>query len=414
MKNRYFNLYSTLGIVILFLSLIATLSFAQKISDTESEQEKSNVEEIIVVCKTHFDIGFTHTVDELIPYYRTTMIDNALEVMEESKQLPPEQQFIWTAPGWVMNKVLGDWDGQSVVRKQKLEQSFRSGRFVTHALPFTYHSDIMSPEEFARGMVYSSEVSKKYGLPIPRAAKLTDVPSHSNSLATGLAHSGVKFLHIGCNWPSGSVDYPGLFWWEGPDGSRVLTMYSSIYSSCTALWPESWGGNKGEDHPGVIGTNFLPPKDWPHKVWLAILVTPDNTGPPSAQALKPLFDEVAEKMPGVKIRMGKMEDFANAILSSGDELPVIKKEAPDTWIHGVMSDPRGMKMYRNLQTQALAAEALNTHLQILDQPVKNSSKPLTKPMNRFCFTPNIHGDSVRVYLHLAMIFTINLQININH
>ena len=52
----------------------------------------TNVQEIIVVCKTHFDIGYTHRVNDLLDYYRTTMIDRALDVMDDSKELPPEQQ----------------------------------------------------------------------------------------------------------------------------------------------------------------------------------------------------------------------------------------------------------------------------------------------------------------------------------
>ena len=363
----------SMRILFILLILIATVSYAQNSNITYPEEEPSKVEEIIVVCKTHFDIGYTHRVDELISYYRTTMIDKALAIMEDSEDLPPEQQFVWTTPAWVMSKVLEEWDGQTTERKKKLEEAFKSGRFVAHSLPFTSHSDIMSPEEFARGTQYSSFVSKKYELPLSYDAKVTDVPSHSNTLATGLANSGVKFIHIGCNWPSGPVDYPGLFWWEGPDGSRVLTFYSSIYGTCTALWPEGWGGNTGDDHPGVIGTNLLPPKGWPHKTWLAVLVTPDNSGPPQADALKPLFNEVAEKMPGVKIRMGRMQDFADAIIESGADLPVIKKEAPDTWIHGVMSDPGGVKTYRNLQALSPAAEALNTQLQFWDIPVDDAT-----------------------------------------
>ena len=380
-------LFSHIGMVFLFWGSCLGQTYSEKKTDYPPEVGESIVQEIIVVAKTHFDIGYTHKVDELIPYYRTTMIDKALAVMEDSKDLPPEQQFVWTAPAWVLNKVLEDWDGQTPERKAKLEKAFRSERFVPHALPFSSHTDIMSAEEFARGMQFSTRVTQKYDLPMAFDAKLTDVPSHSRVLATGLARAGVKFLHIGCNWPSGSVDYPGLFWWEGPDGAKILTMYSSIYSSCTALWPKDWGGNTGEDHKGMIGTNLLPPKGWPHKTWLAIIVTPDNSGPPSADALKPLFDEVAEKMPGTKIRMGRMQDFADAIIASGATLPIVKKEAPDTWIHGVMSDPGGMKMYRNLQPAISAAEILNTQLQIWKVPVAKNADKFNKASEQMMLYP---------------------------
>jgi hypothetical protein len=43
-----------------------------------------------------------------------------------------------------------------------------------------------------------------------------------------LKHAGVEFFHIGCNEGVASPDLPRLFWWEGPDGSRVLTMYSDV------------------------------------------------------------------------------------------------------------------------------------------------------------------------------------------
>ena len=260
-------------------------------------------DQIIVVCKTHFDIGYTHRVKDLMGYYRTTMIDRALDIMDASKDLPPEQQFVWTSPGWVMEKVLEDWPGQTPERRLRIETAFRSGKFVTHALPFSIEAELLEPEQFARGYVFADTVSRHYGLPLARSAKTTDVPSQSRALATGLAHGGVKFMHIGCNWPSGYVhDLPPLFWWEGPDGSRVLTMYSSIYGTSTAFWP--WGGKTDRN----IGHNLLPPPDWPYKTWVAIIVTGDNSGPPKADGVKAIFAEAAEKLPAAKVRMGTMEE----------------------------------------------------------------------------------------------------------
>ena len=124
---------------------------------------------------------------------------------------------------------------------------------------------------------------------------MTDEPSHTGAMATVLARVGVKFLHIGCNWPSGFVKTPGLFWWEGPDGSRVLTFYSASYSTSNAMTPNWVGPNDP-----MVGTNLLPPADWPYKVWPAILVTGDNSGPPTAERIKELFDDAHKQMPGVR------------------------------------------------------------------------------------------------------------------
>jgi len=334
------------------------------------------VKEIIVVCKTHFDIGYTHRVKDLLHYYRTAMIDRALGIMDSSKNLPPEQRFAWTAPGWVMEKVLEDWPEQTPERRQRLEAAFKSGKFVTHALPFSIEAELMEPEEFARGYMFADAVSRQYGLQLSRGAKTTDVPSQSSSLATGLAQGGIKFMHIGVNSACPFPQCPPLFWWEGPDGSRVLTMLSGSYGTCDALYPHDWLCSKDPSKDGVLGHNLLPPAGWPYKTWIALIVTPDNSGPPKADAVKALFDEVAQKLPGAKVRMGTMEEFADAILAEKPDLPVVKGEMPDTWIHGCMCDPGGMRIARDVIPLMPAVEALNTQLRHWGVPVADPAKEM--------------------------------------
>ncbi|AOW10779.1 glycoside hydrolase family 38 C-terminal domain-containing protein [Flavobacterium gilvum] len=359
----------------LFLLLLAAFCICEnsvlaqtKISENSKGEpfvRNNNVKEIIVIFKTHFDIGYTHRVKDIVQYYRTEMIDKALKVMDESKSLPVEQQFKWTAPGWVMSKVMEPWTGQTSDRRQKLDDAFRTGKFITHAMPFTVETDLCGPEVLTRGLNFASNLSRQYNLPLPQSAKVTDMPSHSRELATVLSNAGVKFLHIGCNWPSGFVQTPGLFWWEGPDGSRLLTFYSSIYGTTTGLsWPDNWGG---ADH--FVGRGLLPPADWPYAVWPAILVTLDNSGPPTAQQVKSLFDEVLNKMPGVKIKVGTMDDFAKGLLATHPKLPVVKGEMPDTWVHGSMCDPGGISMSRQSAPLIASGAMLNTQLKTWGLPV---------------------------------------------
>ena len=322
-----------------------------------SRSASAQIDEIIVVCKTHFDLGYSDRIADVLTFYRTTMIDRALDLVDSSRELPPEEQFIWTCPGWVFDRIVEDWPGQTAERRQRLDSAVMAGRVVAHALPFSIESELMWPEEFARGYTFADRSCRRYGLPLRRGAKISDVPSQSRALATGLAHGGIRFMHIGCNWPSGYVHgLPPLFWWEGPDGSRVLTMYSTIYGTCTALWP--WGG-EGDPY---IGHNLLPPPDWPYKTWPAIVVTSDNSGPPNLEAVRSLFSEALEKLPGVRVRMGTLDDIADAILAEKPELAVVRAETPDTWIHGCMSDPGGMRHARNTHPLIPAVEVLHTQL----------------------------------------------------
>ncbi len=296
--------------------------------------------EVVIVFKTHFDIGYTDMASNIVERYRTTMIDQALKVVDQNRDLPPQLQFAWTIPGWPMRKITEDWEGGAPEREQRILQAFKDGRFVVHALPFSTHTELLEPEDLVRGMVFASRISREAGLPLPRDAKMTDVPCHSWFLPTLLRNAGVEFLHLGCNAASSSPRVPPLFWWEGPDGSRLLTMYSAA----------------------GYGTGTTPPAGWPYKTWLALMHTGDNHGPPRPDEVKGLLDEARKNLPGVKIRIGRLSDFADAVLAEKAPIPVVRADMPDTWIHGPMCDPAGARLARNVRPAIAHAESLNTLL----------------------------------------------------
>ena len=60
--------------------------------------------------------------------------------------------------------------------------------------------------------------------------------------------------------------------------------------------------------------------------------------------------------------MGRLSDFADAILREGPELPVVRADMPDTWIHGIMSMPQETALARNIRPMIGAVESLDTLL----------------------------------------------------
>ncbi len=323
---------------------------------TQAAPEVPRVQQVIIAFKTHFDIGYTDMASNVVRRYRTKMIDQALQVCDQNRDLPPEQQFAWTIPGWPMQKISEDWAGQTPERKHKILQAFKEGRFVVHALPFTTHTELLELEDLVRGLGCAARLSRAAGLPLPRDAKMTDVPCHSWVMPTLLKHAGVDFLHLGCNAASSSPQVPRLFWWEGPDGSRLLTMYTA----------ESYG------------TGLVPPKDWPYKTWLALTHTGDNHGPPTPAEVKKLLEEAKQKLPGIKVRIGRLSDFSDAILAEKAEIPVVRGDMPDTWIHGPMCDPAGAKIARNIRPAIAVTESLNTLLGLWGVPAPNAADTIAK------------------------------------
>ena len=324
--------------VVCCVCLIAFANPGHSRADQPAGGRLAELEQVIVVFKTHFDIGYTDLARNVVTRYRTSMIDKALAVCDDTKELPLENRFVWTLPGWPMHQIL--WPGQTPDRRQRLEEAIGSGRLVWHALPGSLHTESLELEDIVRGLGFSSGLSRTFDTPPARDAKMTDVPSHAWALPTILKHAGVDFLHLGCNSASASPEVPLLFWWEGPDGSRLLTMYEA----------------------SGYGSRLQPPDGWPHKTWLALIHTGDNHGPPVPGTVQKLLDQAQGNLPGVKVRMGRLSDFGDAILAENPQLPVVRADMPDTWIHGIMSMPPETKIARNTRPKIAALETLNTLL----------------------------------------------------
>ena len=141
------------------------------------------VEDVWVVFKTHFDIGYTASIAEVLARYRGPMIDNALAVIEANQALPREQRFTWTVPGWPLYYILGP--DQTPERRARIVQALKAGALAVHAAPFTLHTESFDLEDLVRGLHYSAQIARDNGLPLPRSAKMTDVPrarlDHANA-----------------------------------------------------------------------------------------------------------------------------------------------------------------------------------------------------------------------------------------
>jgi alpha-mannosidase len=317
-------------------TLMSALSLAALISSTSPAQTRMNTElkDVVIVFKTHFDNGYTELSERVLQKYSTTLIEGALKGIENTASLGKEQQFTWTLSGYPMKEILR----RNPELRTKVGNAIRKGKFAVHALPFTFETESMTPELLVRGFRFSNDIARSYGLDLPIDAKLTDVPSHSWILPTALHQAGIKFLHLGCNSASRSPEVPLLFWWEGPDGSRLMTLY--------------WGG--------YYGTDLIPPEGWPFKSWLAIIHTNDNQGAPSLKEIKETLDKAHALAPNARIRVGRMSDFYNALIKEKPELPVVRGDMPDTWIHGYFSMPKVFGQYARTLQELKVVETVST------------------------------------------------------
>ena len=291
-----------------------------------------DITRIFVVFKSHLDVGFTGLIDEVLHSYSQVLVPRALEACRQSEAADPAHPFTWTLPAWLLARCLRTMAGSP--EGVDLERRVRAGRITWHALPLTTHTELFGLEDLVRGLYVARGLRDRFGRTAV-AAKMTDVPGHTWILPSLLCAAGVTFLHLGCNPCSTPPDVPRLFLWEGPDGSRLMTMYSR----------------------GGYGTPLLPPSDWDLPVWLALQHTSDNVGPQRADAIQGLLLAARASFPKARVTIGSLDDFARALSELKPRLPVVRKDLADTWIHGIGSMPSEVSRLRALRNRLVQAES---------------------------------------------------------
>lgn len=271
------------------------------------------MKKIIVVFKTHLDIGFTDFSKNVIENYMTNYLPNAMRVAREMRG--EKEGFIWTTGSWLIEKFLEE-SGDGAL----LAEAIKNGEIRWHGLPFTTHTELMSKELFQYGLGISQKLNRRFGMRTI-AAKMTDVPGHTRAMIPYLVQAGIRFLHIGVNPASKRPDVPTLFWWKAVTGESLLVMYHNDYGELTPI---------GDGGTAVCFAH-----------------TGDNSGPQSAEEIRQVYCQLHSDYPEAELCAGTLEDVAKEALKQ-ENLPVIDQEIGDTWIHGVGTDPKKVSQFRGL------------------------------------------------------------------
>lgn len=280
---------------------------------TASPENTGSPEEILILFKTHLDLGFTDLAGEVFRRYMDSYIPQALALAKQTRNTPC--RFRWTVGSWLFEqyrRVKGD--------APELQEAVRQGDIRWHGLPFTTHTEYMTEGLFESGLKISRRLDERYGTRTI-AAKMTDVPGHTRAIIPLLARAGIRFLHLGVNPASTVPEVPTLFWWQAPAGEKVLVMYNGDYGEMTAI---------GQSGAAVYFAH-----------------TGDNRGPQGAEQIRTIYEDLHARFPEAVLRAGTLEDVAEIALAE-EGLPVVTSEIGDTWIHGTGTDPAKTSAFRGL------------------------------------------------------------------
>ena len=273
------------------------------------------MKKVIVVSKTHLDLGFTDYAQNIKQKYIDVFIPNAINIAKVVNT--DKKNFVWTTGSWILKEALALSSDEN---KKQLIEALKSGNIAPHAMPFTTHTELLDRDTLDYGLSIVDELDKICGRKTI-AAKMTDVPGHTIGLVPLLCKHGIKLLHIGINGASALANVPPCFVWK-QGNHEIIVIYSGAYG--------------GEFKSDLIDDILY----FDH--------TADNHGSSVANEVINNLEVIKNKYPDYEIVAGRIDDYAELILRVKDRLPVIEDEMGDSWIHGSASDPYKSAALRTL------------------------------------------------------------------
>lgn len=318
-----------------------------------------DIKEVLIIFKTHLDIGFCDLGETIIKTYLESFIPNAIKRGYELKDT--DTPFVWTVGSWLVNEALKN-DSDGTVAK-----AIEDGIIKWHALPVTYFTEAMNRELFAYGLSLSQNLDKRFGKQT-LSAKMSDVPGHTIAMVPLMAKIGVEFLHLGsnCAYPP-IAEYPLFRWVNGED--ELTVMYHGHY------------GDTMELGDTVVTFAF----------------TNDNLGPQSVEEIQKIYQDLKAQYPSAHVHAATLDEVAIKLRAVKDSLPVITNEIGDLWIQNVGTDPKKVGLYkqllRHIEREGITADLSDNLLLIPEHTwggdVKAFYPDYTKyPVHEFATTAN--------------------------
>ena len=223
-KSRYI----TSGNLLIWVLPLLVLLVSAPASSQEKAQDTS-IKTVFIVPTSHYDFGFVEP-PEAIRERAARHIDEVIRVAEADPEFRWTIESVWQINEWLKRaktptSVLPK-DNQKIARLVNL---IKSGRIALSSAWGSMHTDFMGAEELNRLCYDYAALKRLYGIET-QMAMLDDVPGHPSSLPSVLARSDMRYLVVGANVFINTATSlaPGKvpFYWESPDGSRVLTWVS--------------------------------------------------------------------------------------------------------------------------------------------------------------------------------------------
>ena len=317
---------------------------------------------VYLVPHEHLDVGYSDFQTKLAELH-SRVIDEALEMTAKRPEFRFSLDGYWQAQQFL--------EGRSDEQRRKFETAVREHKIFVPAQHSVMLTGMGTAETLLRSFYASHKFNREHGGPWDYV-NITDVPSYTWSYASILSAAGIKYFSAAANADRGPTLMLGdlhrhsPFWWEGPDGKRVLVWYARHYHQIGSEFgfpPKVATGFEGlqtfldvyERDDYAASSVLLHGSQW------------ENTSLHAPQAdivrdWNATFAFPRLEFAGFGEALAKIEAEAEA----KGKIPVVRGDGGPFWEDGVASDAAYAAVERENERRALSAEKLATAASLVD------------------------------------------------
>jgi alpha-mannosidase len=319
---------------------------------------------VALIPHEHLDVGFTDYPAKVAELHSQS-IDQAMDLIKKTPD------FRWTLDGsWVADQYL---NGRSPEARQQFFEYVRDNSIVIPPEFANQHAGNASWEGLARSLYGQHRLAREYKLPMSDAAQIVDVPSYTWAYASLLHDAGIKYFVAASNsWRApvmllGRWNEKSPFYWEGPDGGRVLMWYSRAYLQAHTLFGSPWRLESIRDSLPVFLQAYTRP-DYTANTVIVFGTQLENT--PLAQEQSEIVSSFSREYAWPKFEFSTVHSAMQQIERDGrGDFPVFRGDFGPYWEDGYGSDAAYTAIHRENQHRITTAEIMGSAVSSLDTRV---------------------------------------------
>ncbi|MBZ5653853.1 MAG: hypothetical protein LAO56_01090 [Acidobacteriia bacterium] len=321
---------------------------------------------VAIIPHEHLDVGFTDYAAKVAELHSQS-IDAAMDLIQKTPD------FRWTLDGsWVADQY---FKGRSAETQKQLIDHVRAGSIVIPPEVSNQHTGNASWEGLARSFYDERRIEREFKLPREDGAQIVDVPSYTWGYASVLHDAGIKYFIAASNsWRApalllGRWNEKSPFYWEGPDGSRVLMWYSRAYLQAHTLFGSPWRMESIREALPVFLQAYTRP-DYTANTTIIFGTQLENT--PLAKEQSEIVSTFNREFTWPRLQFATVHSAMQQIEREwkGD-IPVVRGDFGPYWEDGYGSDAAHTAIHRENQHRIATAEILGSAIASLDPRVRS-------------------------------------------